>query len=149
MSESLWKGYYLSYSNHLTSIVVSIYHCTFVICRGTNDTTIGVWFTVEGTGGVFEATMNMTGSLAFSVYGESCDALSCVASQDRSFLPLDWETTEGETYYLYVYATSAYEKDDFSISVSGKLTGSPCKDQHLCKKLTISSCFERGTETRK
>jgi hypothetical protein len=87
--------------------------------RGTNESTIGLWYTIQGTGGVFEASMNITGALEFSVYsGDSCDMLTCVASQDRPLLPMDWETTEGQAYFIYVFGTNAYEKGEFSIVVN-------------------------------
>lgn len=91
--------------------------------RGTNETTIGVWYSVIGTGGIFQATLNNTLILAFSVYsGESCDALACVgpdeiSSTALSLFPLDWETVEGEQYFIYVYSDGGPRKDNFDIIV--------------------------------
>lgn len=84
---------------------------------GTNETTLGVWYTVEGTGGVLQATLNETVVLDLSLYSGDCDALSCMMSQESSYHPIDWPTNEGEDYYLYVYGVGANEKDEFSIIV--------------------------------
>jgi hypothetical protein len=87
--------------------------------RRTNQSSIGVWYSVVGTGGVLEVSLNATLILDFAVYeGESCDALTCVGSQNRAQFPLDWDSEEGKQYFIYVYAPNEFQKDIFDIRVS-------------------------------
>ena len=63
-------------------------------------------------------SVNDTSSLAVSVYsGIDCNALACVASNDRPEFPLDWDSIDGEQYFIYVYAAYTSLKDTFDITV--------------------------------
>ena len=76
-----------------------------------------MWYSVVGTGSAFEASLNGTLSLEMSIYtGNHCGALACVASNDRPLFPVDWDSVEGEQYFLYVY-TFAGQKDSFKVLV--------------------------------
>jgi hypothetical protein len=76
-----------------------------------------VWYSVVGTGGVLEVSLNATLILDFSVYkGDSCDALTCIDSQNRAQLPIVWDSEEGQQYFIYVFAPS-FQKDSFDVIV--------------------------------
>ena len=105
--------------NFTSSFAVMVFPNIFSswFLSGTNESSIGVWYSLVGNGGVTEANLNGTSSLAVSVYsGTDCDALECLTSNDRPEFPLDWDSIDGEQYFVYVYAASTSQKDSFDIT---------------------------------
>lgn len=129
------------------SVEESNLFCVLVVNIRTNGSTLGVWYEVEGTGGVLEVSMNSSGSKlgGLSVYsGENCDEVVCVASQESSVFPLDWETVEDEIYRIYVFGKNSYEKDEFSIMVDSVIrpANDACED---ATELEVNGRTEQGT----
>ncbi len=85
----------------------------------------GLWYAVNGTGGVLRAD-TCSGITNFdtviSVYRGFCDNLMCVGTVDDSCASLTssitWETELSVTYYIRVYGHGELETGDFGLTVS-------------------------------
>mmetsp|Transcript_24422 Transcript_24422/g.51579 ORF Transcript_24422/g.51579 Transcript_24422/m.51579 type:complete len:1224 (-) Transcript_24422:2484-6155(-) len=107
----------------------------------------GLWFSVVGTGDVFEAST--CGSLLdldtqISVFGNGCDSLECIGGTGQDY-PCDekgsitWNTEIGEIYYVYVSGRSG-RVGDFTLNINHV----PVADGLTCDGSLI---LEQGSES--
>jgi len=55
--------------------------------------------------------------LHFSIYTGDCGELACAANQFVGLFPLTWDSVEGETYSVFVYARELALSESFTITV--------------------------------
>ncbi|CAB9506303.1 PKD [Seminavis robusta] len=125
---------------------------------GTNESSIGVWYTMEGTGNPVQIRLEGSGfnlELHFSIYTGSCDDLVCAGNQFVGFLPFTWDTVEGETYNIYVYGRTRALSDIFTIITEEveRPANDMCEDavplvlNEVVSGTTLASSADEGLET--
>ncbi|CAB9506305.1 CHU large protein [Seminavis robusta] len=99
---------------------------------GSNESDIGVFYTLEGTGSLMQVSFADSVAHPVSVYSGDCDDLACVASSDRSFgsSAALFQSELGESYLLYVHGDSG-----FSFNLTVEETERPAND--ACENATI------------
>ena len=107
----------------------------------------GVWFSVEGTGGILEAST--CGSLTdldtqVSVFGGDCDSLECIGGTGQDYPcgdngSVSWKTEIEKIYHIYVSGRSS-RVGDFVLNINDipMLDGYTCDGSLLLENESIS-----------
>ncbi|MBK8914152.1 MAG: hypothetical protein IPM64_06045 [Phycisphaerales bacterium] len=110
------------------------------VCSGVVSNTVGVWYTMEGDGGMNSvSTCNSNFDTKISVFRGPTNALVCVAGNNDDpgcglnpwASRVDWLTTAGERYYILVHGFAfgtLSDRGEFELVV----TGNAAPDNDLC-----------------
>jgi hypothetical protein len=96
-----------------------------------NNTSHGVFYTVEGSGDTMAAVLSQTlFSSQITVFsGDDCDSLSCVDGDLNYGSGLVvWDSVEGQKYYVYVHGDQGDELGSFELSLTSNITRPPNDD---------------------
>ena len=93
------------------------------VCASFESEAPGIWYRVVGTGSIMRAsTCDPTTDFdtQITVYSGSCDALSCVGTDDNSCgvqSSVAWSSTEGTVYYILVHGRLQSSVGQFALTV--------------------------------
>ncbi|MEM7161509.1 MAG: T9SS type A sorting domain-containing protein [Bacteroidota bacterium] len=107
----------------------------------------GVWFTIEGTGGVLTAsTCNIADyDTKISVYTGACTDMQCVVANDDAVGPdgmdcsgfssiATWNSEPGEIYYILVHGYSEFSAGSFNMEITCTEPCTPVPENQACSE---------------
>ena len=88
-----------------------------------NELPIGVWYTIVGTGDWVTVSWNGALDTFYSsnvdiLNGTSCSGLSCVSADCSGVGSCSWQSTKGETFYVFVYLNGGLNGGFLNLTIS-------------------------------
>lgn len=114
-------------------------------CGSVTIVTNGVWYQIEGTGGLITAsTCNMAAyDTKISVYTGECGDMDCIVANDDAVAPdgtdcggfssiAQWNSVAGTSYFILVHGYGTFSVGSFNMEVTCSEPCTPIPDNQVC-----------------